>query len=47
MLLTSVEPAPGGFVVRGTIGEWRRSLSRDDIERLLAAMRAGPDRLDL
>jgi hypothetical protein len=47
LLLTSVEPAPGGFVVRGTIGEWRRSLSRDDIERLLAAMRAGPDRLDL
>jgi len=47
LLLTSVEPAPGGFVVRGTIGEWRRSLSRDDIERLLAGMRAGPDRLDL
>jgi len=50
MLLTSVEPdprIPGGFVVRGTIGEWRRSLSRDDIERLLAGMRAGQDRLDL
>jgi len=47
VLLTSVEPAPGGFVVRGTIGEWRRSLSRDDIERLLAGMRAGQDRLDL
>jgi hypothetical protein len=47
VLLTSVEPAPGGFVVRGTIGEWRRSLSREDIERLLAGMRAGQDRLDL
>jgi hypothetical protein len=47
LLLTSIEAAPGGFLVRGTIGEWRRSLSRDDIERLLAGMRAGPDRLDL
>jgi hypothetical protein len=47
LLLTSVEPAPGGFLVRGTVGEWRRSLSRDDIERLLAGMRAGSDRLDL
>jgi len=47
MLLTSVEPAPGGFLVRGTIGEWRRSLSRDDIERLLAGLRSGTDRLDL
>ncbi len=47
LLLTSVEPAPGGFVVRGTLGEWRRSLSRDDVERLLAGMRADQDRLDL
>jgi LmeA-like phospholipid-binding len=47
VLLTSVESAPGGFVVRGTIGEWRRPLSRDDIERLLAGMRAGQDHLDL
>ncbi len=47
LLLTSFEPAPGGFLLRGTIGEWRRSLSRDDIERLLAGMRAGSDRLDL
>jgi len=47
VLLTSVEHAKGGFVVRGTISEWRRSLSRDDIERLLAGMRAGTDRLDL
>jgi hypothetical protein len=45
--LTCVESAPGGFVVRGTIGEWRRSLSREDIERLLAGMRSGQDRLDL
>jgi hypothetical protein len=43
VLLTSVEPAPGGFVVRGTIGEWRRPASREDIERLLARMRSGPD----
>lgn len=47
VLLTAVESAPGGFIVRGTIGEWRRSLSRDDIERLLAGMRAGQDHLDL
>ena len=47
VLLTSVEPAPGGFVVRGAIGEWRRSLAREDIEHLLAGMRAGQDRLDL
>jgi hypothetical protein len=47
VLLTSVEPTQGGFLVRATIGEWRRSLSRDDIERLLAGMRAGQDRLDL
>jgi len=46
VLLTSVEPAPGGFVLRGTISEWRRPASREDIERLLARMRAGQDRLD-
>jgi len=45
--LTSVEPAPGGFLVRGLFSEWQRSLSRDDIERLLAGMRAGQDRLDV
>ena len=46
-MLTSVEPAPGGFLVRGLFSEWRRSLSRDDVERLLARMRAGQDRLDI
>ncbi len=46
-MLTSVEPAPGGFLVRGLFSEWQRSLSRDDVERLLAGMRAGQDRLDI
>ncbi len=46
-MLTSVDPAPGGFLVRGLFSEWRRSLSRDDVERLLAGMRAGQDRLDI
>jgi hypothetical protein len=46
-MLTSIEPAPGGFLARGLISEWRRSLSRDDVERLLAGMRAGQDRLDI
>src|SRR6266566_301972 len=46
-VLTSVEPAPGGFVVRGMLSEWQRSVARDDIERLLAAMRGGKDHLDL
>jgi hypothetical protein len=47
VMLTSVEPAPGGFVLRGMLSEWQRSLSRSDIDRLLAGMRAGKDRLDL
>jgi hypothetical protein len=46
-MLTSVEPAPGGFLVRGLFSEWQRSLSRDDVERLLARMRAEQDRLDI
>ena len=46
-MLTSIEPAPGGFLVRGLFSEWQRSLSRDDLERLLAGMRAGQDRLDI
>ncbi|MGO8725191.1 MAG: hypothetical protein ACLQK8_00505 [Streptosporangiaceae bacterium] len=46
-MLTSIEPAPGGFLVRGLFSEWHRSLSRDDVERLLAGMRAGQDRLDI
>ena len=37
----------GGFVVRGTLSEWQRSLSREGVERLLAGMRAGNDHLDL
>ena len=47
LTLTSVEPAPGGFVVRGVLSEWQRSVARDDVERLLAAIRGGKDRLDL
>jgi hypothetical protein len=46
-MITSVEPAAGGFIMRGTLGEWQRSLSREGVERLLAGMRAGRDRLDL
>jgi hypothetical protein len=42
-----VEPVAGGFVVRVTLSEWQRSLSREGVERLLAGMRAGNDRLDL
>jgi DUF2993 family protein len=45
--LTSVTPAPGGFVLRGMVSEWQRPLSPDDIERLLSVMRGGKDRLDL
>jgi len=44
MVLTSVEPAPGGFVVHGLLSEWQRSVARDDIERLLATMRGTQDR---
>ena len=46
-MFTSVEPAPEGFLIRGLFSEWQWSLSREDIERLLARMRAGQDRLDL
>ncbi len=46
-MLTSVEPVPGGFLVRGLFSDWQRSLSRDDVERLLAGMRSGQDRLDI
>ena len=45
--LTSVRPVAGGFVMGGMISEWQRSLSREGVERLLAGMRAGNDRLDL
>ena len=43
IMLTSVEPAPGGFVMRGLLPEWQRLLSRADIERLLAVMRGSGD----
>jgi hypothetical protein len=46
VLLTSVEPAPGGFVLRGVLSEWQRPLSRADLERLLATMRGGRDQPD-
>ena len=46
-MLTSVEPAQAGFLVRGLFSQWQWSLSRDDVERLLAGMRAGQDRLDV
>lgn len=39
IMLTSVEPAPGGFVIRGLLPEWQRQLSRADVERLLTTMR--------
>ena len=44
--LTSMEPAPGGFVLRGVLPEWQRSLSRADLDRLLAVMRGGQDQPD-
>ena len=47
LMLTAVEPAPGGFAVRGLLSEWRRPMSREDIERLLSTMRGGRDHLDL
>jgi hypothetical protein len=44
LILTSVDPAPGGFLIRGTLPEWQRSLSRDDLDRLLATLRGTRDR---
>ena len=46
-MLTSVDPAPGGFLIRGQFGEVRRSLSREAVEQLLAGIRAGQERLDI
>jgi len=43
VMLTSVESAPGGFVLRGVLAEWHRLLARSDLERLLATMRGGQD----
>ena len=47
MVLTSVEPAPGGFVVHGMLSEWQRSVARDDIERILTMMRGDKDQVDI
>ena len=47
IMLTSVAPAPEGFILRGVISEWQRPLSPADIERLVAAMRGGQDHLDI
>jgi len=44
LILTSVDPAPGGFLIRGILPEWQRSLSRDDLDRLLATIRGTRDR---
>jgi hypothetical protein len=41
VLLTAMEPAPGGFVMHGVLPEWQRSLARADIERLLTTIRGG------
>jgi hypothetical protein len=46
MMITSVESAPGGFIIQGTLPEWQRSLSRDDLDRLLATIRGPKDRPD-
>ncbi len=46
-MLTSVDPAPGGFLIRGQFGEWQQSLSREIIEQLLAGIRGGQERLDI
>ena len=39
IVLTSVEAAPGGFTVHGTLGEWQRSVAREDLDKLLAVIR--------
>ena len=46
VLITSVEPAPGGFLIRGTLPEWQHSLSRDDLDRVLATIRGGKNSPD-
>ena len=43
VILTAMEPAPGGFVMRGVLPEWQRPLARADIERLLTVMREQPE----
>jgi hypothetical protein len=46
-MLTSLDPAPGGFLVRGQFAEWQQPLSREIIEQLLTAIRGGQERLDI
>jgi hypothetical protein len=46
VMITSVEPAPGGFLIQGILPEWQRSVSRDDLDRLLATIRGTRDRPD-
>jgi len=42
IVLTSVEAAPGGFVVRGILSEWQRSVAREDLDSLLTVIRGRP-----
>ncbi len=46
-VLTEIEPASTGVLVRGLLPEWNRAPSRRDIERLLAALRAGTGPIDV
>ena len=46
VMITSVEPAPGGFLIKGTLPEWQHSLTRDDLDRVLATIRGARDRPD-
>ena len=39
IVLTSVDAAPGGFVVRGVLSEWQRSVAREDLDNLLTVIR--------
>jgi hypothetical protein len=43
VMLTAMEPAPGGFVMRGVLPEWQRPLARADLERMLTVMRGSGD----
>ncbi len=45
--VTSVETHAEGIVIRGSVSEWRRSLSRGDVERFVGVLRAGQGRIDL
>jgi hypothetical protein len=45
-MITSVEAAPGGFLIKGTLPEWQHSLTRDDLDRVLATIRGAKDRPD-